>query len=306
MDLFTAITVFVTVAEEQGFAPAARRLGMSTSSVSRHIADLEAHLTTSLLHRTTRRLSLSEAGERYLPRATAILEEMSALHNEVGQFSATPTGRLRITSSPTFGDHFLAPIATDFARTYPDISLSMDFTERMVDIVAEGYDAAVRAGFLHDSSLKSRKLADHRFILCASPSYLQRVGPLEHPNDLMRVDCIHWRLRAASMTWPFRDGDRRLNIPVSGRFLANSSLAELEGARAGLGVAMLSPVTAAADLDSGRLLQVLPEFEPEPSPINIVWPGSRTMPHKLRLFIDFVAKALHNNAAAIACDEDSP
>ncbi|MBX2856783.1 MAG: LysR family transcriptional regulator [Rhodobacteraceae bacterium] len=300
------MTAFVAVAEEQGFAPAARRLGMSTSSVSRHIADLEAYLATPLLHRTTRRLSLTESGERYLPRALAILEEMSCLNNEVGDLAAAPKGRLRITSSPTFGDHFLAPIATGFAKAYPQISVSMDFTERVVDIVAEGYDAAVRAGLLNDSSLKSRKLADHRFVLCASPEYLRDVGPLNRPEDLAHVDCIHWRLRAAKMVWSFLDGERRIDVPVSGRFLANSSLAELEAARASLGVAMLSPVTAAAYFASGQLVQVLPDFEPEPSPINIVWPAARTMPHKLRVFIDFVAKELHNNAAAIACDEDTP
>ena len=305
MDMFTAMTVFIAVAEEQGFAPAARRLGMSTSSVSRHIADLEAHLATPLLHRTTRRLSLTETGERYLPRAVALLEELSSLNIDVGDMATEPRGRLRITSSPTFGDYFLAPIVTSFAKAYPEISLSMDFTERMVDIVAEGYDAAVRAGCLSDSSLKSRKLAEHRFTACASPEYLRQIGPLNRPEDLTRADCIHWRLRAASMIWSFRDGEERIDVPVSGRFLANSSLAELEGARAGLGIAMLSPATAAADLASGKLVEVLPEFEPEPSPINIVWPAARSMPHKLRVFIDFVAQALHNNAAAIACEEDA-
>lgn len=295
MDLYSAMRVFVSVAQHGGFAPAARLLGMSTSAVSRHVADLEAHLATPLITRTTRRLSLTEAGERYLPRALAILDDLSALDAELSDFAAAPTGRLRITSSPAFGDYFLAPIVAQFSRANPQMKIEIDFGERVVDVVAEGYDAAIRAGWLPDSSLKRRLLAHFHFVACASPEYLSSAPPLERPEDLIHHHCIRWLWRRTTVPWRFRDGDRKVEVVVSGRFSASSTTAEREGARAGLGIALVSPEAVSADLERGRLVQVLPEFEPEPMPINIVWPAAPSTPRKLRLFIDFLVEALHKS-----------
>lgn len=304
MDQLAAIRVFIAVAEESGFAPAARRLGASTSAVSRHIAELETHLGAELLRRSTRRVSLTEAGERYLKRASGLIDELSALDSEVADLAAAPRGTLRISASPTFGDFVVSPIAARFVREYPDITLDLEFTDRVVDIVAEGYDAALRAGALRDSALRSRRLATVSHVLCASPEYIARRGAPERPEDLVEHDCIMWRWRSKQLIWRLMDGDRVVEVPVSGRFYAGSDIAEREGARAGVGVALLNRVLAEDDLKSGRLVRVLEDYPEAPWPITAVWPAARAMPLKLRVFIDFLADALHKVDGGAATETD--
>lgn len=304
MNQIMAMRVFLAVADTQGFAPAARRLGLSTSAVSRHVADLEAHLSTSLLRRTTRRLSLTEAGEQYLPRAASIIDEIDALDHELNDYSQTPKGRLRLTSSPSFGDYFLAPIAAQFAKAHPTLRVEMDFTERLVDLVSEGYDAAVRAGVLADSSLRARKVAELSFVAVASPEYLATAGPLRTPSDLAHHDCIHWRWRAPKLSWRFRRGDEVIESPpVTGRFLATSTIAERAGALTGLGVALLAPHVVSKDIAAGKLAPVLEDYTPEPMPVNIVWPAMTAQPPKLRVFIDFLVDAMQ--LACVDCPDDT-
>lgn len=284
--------VFVAVIDQGGFAPAARALGMSASAVSRHIQELEQALGAQLLRRTTRRLSLTEAGERYLPSAREILANIRDLHDEIASLHETPRGRLRITASHGFGDYTLSPITARFAAKYPELSLEIDHTNRVVDLVAEGYDAGVRSGHLRDSSLLSRRIAELDFVCCASPKYLAERGAPERPEDLARHDCVHWRWRDGTMTWRFYERGAAnpppVEVLVRGRFLVSGVLAEREGARAGLGVALLPPAQIAEDFAEGRLVPLLENFEPEKEPISIVWPGGGQTPRKLRVFIDFV------------------
>ena len=293
MDQLAAMRVFVAVAEAQGFAPAARRLGMSTSAVSRHIAELEQHLTAPLLNRTTRRLNLTEAGARFLPRAVSLLEELGAIEDEVRDLTATPKGRLRISASPTFGDYVLAPIATRFVRAYPEISFEMELSHRLVDIVAEGFDAVLRIGSLQDSGLRSRRIAEFRYTLCASPEYLASAPPLARPEDLAKHNCIHWIYRDATPRWRFADGERWIEVDIFGRFVAASSIAERQAVLDGLGVALLAPILIEEDLKAGRLVEVLPNFPAKPFTVTMLWPAAVTTPLKLRVFIDFLTTALH-------------
>lgn len=297
MDKLTAMRVFAAVADAGGFAPAARDLGMSTSAVSRHVAELEAALSVELLRRSTRRMSLTEVGERYLNRANGILDEVRALEADIGDLAASPKGRLRLTASPTFGDFFLAPIAARFAQRYPELTIEMDLTERLVDVVAEGYDAAIRAGRLTDSTLTSRRLLDYPFVAVASPDYVAKAPPLERPEDLARHQCVHWRWRSDTMIWRFMDGDEVVEVPVTGRFRVNSTFAEREAARAGLGIALFSPLAAKDDLASGRLVTVLPNHPPAPMAITALWPAARATPRKLRLFIDFLSVEMQKLSA---------
>lgn len=290
MDVHAAMKTFVAVAEQNGFAPAARVLGLSTSAVSRHVQELEQEVGAQLLLRTTRRLSLTEAGELYLPRARAALRQIGELHEEIASLSATPRGRLRVTASPGFGDYLLAPLMARFALAYPELTLEMDFTERVVDLVAEGYDAGVRAGRLADSTLNGRRIAELPYVVCASPGYVARRGAPQRPEELAEHDCVHWRWRGGAMIWRFLDGARRIDVPVTGRFLVTSVVAEREGARAGLGVAVLPPAHAEADIRAGRLVRLLEDYPPEPEPITIVWPAAAVTPRKLRVFIDFLAQ----------------
>ena len=304
MDQLAAMRVFIAVAEENGFAPAARRLGLSTSAVSRHVADLEAHFSAALLHRTTRRLRLTEAGARLLPRAAALMEELGAIEEEVRDLSATPKGRLRISASPTFGDYVLAPIAAEFVRAYPEIKFELELSHRLVDVVAEGFDAVLRAGPPRGSDLMSRRIAEARYTLCASPAYLASAPPLKRPEDLTRHSCIHWVYYDAPARWRFADGPEWIEVDIGGRFVAASSIAEREAARRGLGVALLSPVLIEEDLKAGRLVEVLPEFPAKPFAITMLWPNGRSTPLKLRVFIDFLTQALHKldgvNAPALS------
>lgn len=298
MDYFNAMKAFVAVAEAEGFAPAARRIGVSTSAISRHVADLEAHLSAQLLVRTTRRLSLTEAGRRYLPRAASLLEEIAAVEEDIRDVNAKPKGLLRISAAPTFGDYVLAPIATAFLKQHPDISIEIDFTPRMVDIVGDGYDAVLRSGPLADSGLRSRKLADLRFTLCASPEYLADAPPLERPEDLSKHQVIFWSRNTTRPQWRFADGDRWVEVDISGQYVAGSSVAEREAARAGLGVALLAPVLIEEDLANGRLVEVLPDYPAKPIQMSLVWPGTAVTPLKLRVFIDFLVDGLEKMRGA--------
>lgn len=293
MDQLTAMRVFTAVAEEGGFAPAARRLGLSSSAVSRHIADLEQHLAIELIRRTTRRLSLTEAGLRYRARAETVLDEISAMDAEAGAFGHAPTGALRITSAPQFGEQFLAPVTAAFLRAYPEIKLDLDLSGRVVDLVAEGFDAALRSGPLPSSALRSRILAEPAYIPCASPDYLERAGHPRHPTDLTRHDCIRWWRTGPMTTWRFLDGETVIPVPVRGRFSVTSGLAQRHGALAGLGVALFLPGMVEADLAAGRLTRVLEDYPPERSRISLIWPPTSVMPLKLRVFIDFLVEALH-------------
>lgn len=292
MNTLSAMSVFVAVAEQGGFAPAARILGMSPTAVSRHVQELERALGAQLLRRTTRRLSLTEAGERYLPTARRVLTEVRELHEEIASLNETPRGRLRVTATPGFGEYFLAPLAARFAAAYPELSLEMDFVERVVDLVAEGYDAGVRSGDLRDSTLRSKRLTEMRYVTCASPAYLERFGAPERPEDLTRHACVHWRWRSGAIVWRFIDGDEIISVPVTGRFIVSSYTAEREGALAGLGIALLPPFQIEEDARAGRLVKVLEAFEPVPERISIVWPAAATMPRKLRVFIDYMTEEI--------------
>lgn len=288
MDLHVAMRVFVAVAEHTGFAPAARVLEMSTTAVSRHVADLEASLGVQLLRRTTRTVNLTEAGERYLRGARSLLRQAGELHSEISSFNATPQGRLRVTATPGFGNYFLGPMIARFARAYPAMTVEVDFSERLVDLVTEGYDAGIRSGNLSDSSMTVRKLADIHYVACASPDYLKRCGAPQRPEDLTTHDCVYWRSSKQVTVWKFLHGDQVIEVPVKGRFRVNSVVTEREGALAGLGIAVLPPGHVAQDIRSGRLVPVLPDFLPATEPISVIWPHTVAVPRKLRVFVDFL------------------
>ncbi len=296
MDRFTALRVLVTVAEERGFAAAARKLGLSTSAVSRHVADLEGRLGVPLLRRTTRRIDLTEAGVRFLPRAAGLLTDLDALESEVSDLASRPRGLLRITSAPQFGEQFVSPVAAAFARAYPDVRVELDLSERVVDLVGEGVDLAVRAGRLAASSLRRRSLAEPRYIICASPEYLRRNPPPETPADLRRHDCVIGHVGGAYPTWNFVDPDGRVaSMPIRGRFAAASAHAQREAMLAGVGIAMFLPALIEEDLQSGRAVQLLTDYRLDRNTISLVWPPADPTPPKLRVFIDFLVGALHKS-----------
>jgi len=296
MNPHIAMTTFVEVARAGGFSAAARRLSMSTTAVSRHVAELERMLGVTLLRRTTRHVSPTEAGARYLPRAAAILEEIERLNAEIGAVDSMPRGKLKITAPASIGNDWIAPLSVDFVEAYPEIELEIEFTERIVDLVAEGFDAAIRSGPLVSSSMIAHRIIEMRYLLCASPSYLERRGAPERPEDIIEHDCIHWRGAADSGAWDFAKEGARVSVPISGRLLINNFAAEHEAAVRGLGLAILPLLNLRDDIEAGRLVHVLPDYEVYRGQLSLVRPPMPFEPPKLRAFIDFITAALRERA----------
>jgi DNA-binding transcriptional LysR family regulator len=299
MNQHAAMAVFVEVARAGGFSAAARKLNISTTAVSRHVADLERMLGVTLLRRTTRHVSPTEAGARYLPRAAAILDEIERLHAETSAIDQTVRGRLKITAPPAVGNALIAPLAVDFVEVYPEIELEIEFTERLVDLVAEGFDAAIRAGPLESSSMIAHRIVEMPYLVCASPSYLERRGVPRRPEDIAEHDCIHWRAAADSGAWNFVKGGVRVSVRIRGRLLVSNFAAEREAAIRGLGLAILPLLTVCDDLDAGRLISVLPDYEAYHGVLSLVRPQTPFEPPKLRAFIDFITRALRERARYI-------
>lgn len=296
MNPHAAMAAFVEVAKAGGFSAAARRLGVSTTAVSRQVADLERSLGVTLLRRTTRHVSPTQAGARYLPRAAAILDEIKQLNAETSAEDSAPRGLLRITAPPGVGHDVIAMLAVDFVEAYPEIELEVDLSGRLVDLVAEGYDAALRTGPLASSSLIAHRLAELEYMVCASPGYLARRGTPERPEDVGAHDCIHWRGSRADAVWTFRRGDARIDVPIRPRLLINDVAAWREGAVRGLGMAILPVISIETELADGRLRPVLSDYQVRYGEWSLVRPPTPFEPPKLRAFIDFITESLRQRA----------
>jgi DNA-binding transcriptional LysR family regulator len=305
MDRHVAMSTFVAVARAGSFSAAARSLNLSATAVSRHVADLERMLGVALLRRTTRHVSPTEAGAQYLPRAEAILAEIERLDSETSALDPTPRGRLRITAPPAVGNEVIAPLSVDFVEAYPEVDLEVEFTERLVDLVAEGFDAAIRAGPLESSSMIAHRIVEMRYLICASPSYLERRGVPERPHDIGEHDCIHWRAAAERGAWGFAKDGARVSVAIRGRLLMSNFAAAREAAVRGLGLAILPLLTVRDDLEAGRLIPVLPDYEAHHGILSLVRPPTPFEPPKLRAFIDFITGALRERARYGPRDLDS-
>jgi DNA-binding transcriptional LysR family regulator len=296
MNPHASMTVFVEVARAGSFSAAAHKLNMSTTAVSRHVADLERMLGVTLLRRTTRHVSPTEVGARYLPRAHAILDEIEQLNAEISAVDPTPRGKLKITAPPAVGNEVIVPLAVDFVEAYPEIELEIDLSERLVDLVAEGFDAAIRAGPLESSSMIAHRIVELRYLICASPSYLERRGAPKRPDDIGDHDCIYWRVAAAGGAWSFVKNGERVTVPIRGRLLISNFAAQRAAALRGLGLAILPLLSVREDLEVGRLVSVLPDYEVHHGVLSLVRPPTPFEPPKLRVFIDFITAALRERA----------
>lgn len=289
MDRFAALEAFVRVAEAQSFSEAARRLRVTKSVVSRYVSALEAELGVRLLHRTTRSLSLTEAGRGYFERAARILSDVEDADRAVSQLRATPRGRLRVSAPMSFGFLHLAPALTDFLARCPEVAVDVAMNDRFVDLVDEGFDIAVRIGAMEDSSLIARKLAPARRVVCASPAYLAARGAPQTPEDLKTHECLSNSNLPASREWRFTAPDgSSWPITVNGRLSANNGDALRVCALSGLGLANLPTFIVGADLQSGALATVLDKFISQDMTINAVYPHSRHLSPTVRAFVDFL------------------
>jgi DNA-binding transcriptional LysR family regulator len=290
MDRIEAMQTFVTVADLQGFAPAARKLGLSPPAVTRLIAALEERLGTRLLQRTTRKVALTDAGARYLERARRILADIEEAELAAEGERTRPTGRLVISAPVGFGRLHVSPVMSAYLKRYPEVSGELRLEDRMVSLVEDGVDLAVRIGQLPDSSLVGRQVGDMRRIVVASPMYLKAHGEPKTPEALEQHEIIQFGGSALTADWRFaRDGED-LRIHVAPRFTSNVADAAIQYAVTGGGLTRVLAYQADDAIKRGRLKAVLQKFELPALPVHIVYPTSRLLSAKVRAFIDLVVE----------------
>lgn len=283
--------MFLAVAETGSFTAAAAKLGTSSGQASKLVSRLEAELDVRLLNRTTRAVSPTEAGQAYLERLRPLLEEFDNLDLSIRNISQAPRGRLRLTAPLTFGAMELAPALNDFALKYPEIELDVGFTDRLVSLVDEGFDMAVRVGRPASSSLIARRLCQVRIFPVASPAYLAQHGVPAVPADLAKHECILDTNMQDPNRWALRDSDKDpAAVPVKGRLRYSNAEACLSAAEAGLGLACVPSFVSGPAIAAGRVEPVLMEFEPTPLGVHTLYPHNRHLAAKVRALVDFLAE----------------
>jgi DNA-binding transcriptional LysR family regulator len=299
MDRIDNIAVFVEVADRRSFADAARRLGRSPTAVTRAIAELEARLGVRLLNRTTRAVSITEAGDRFLAGARRVLSDLDEIERAAAGEGAAPRGQLRLTAPILFGRLHVAPIVMEFLDLFPDVSAALILLDRPVDLVEEGLDVAVRIGALAESSaLATRVGAVHR-IAVASPDYLVRQGTPQTPADLGAHAVIAFAGISGIEQWTFRGPAGEATVAIKPRLIVTTAEAALDAARSGFGVTRVLSYQAAEDITRGSLRRLLPAHEGDELPVHLIHPGGRHPPPKLRAFLDFATPRLRRRCNAI-------
>ncbi|MBK6806810.1 MAG: LysR family transcriptional regulator [Betaproteobacteria bacterium] len=291
MDRLQAITAFVTVVEAGSFARAAQRLDASVSAVSRHVAELEAHLDARLLNRTTRRLSLTEAGAAFHERCVQLLADLEEAEQGASQGGATPRGTLKLTCPITYGVRVLAPAIAAFVARHAQVRVDVELSDRAVDLVDEGIDLAVRIGAIRSQFLVARRIGSTALVCCASPHYLARNGTPRTPEDLSRHACLTYEYAPVRNQWRFAspDGSERA-VRVAGPIHANNGRMLVALAAQGAGIALEPDFMVAPDLADGRLVPILDDWTPPAIPIHAAYPSRRHLSAKVRAFVDFLAE----------------
>jgi DNA-binding transcriptional LysR family regulator len=289
MDRLTSLTAFVRVVDNGGFSAAGRKLNMSTTMVSNHIQALEERLGARLLHRTTRKVSLTEVGRAYYDRATQILSDLEQADDIAGALQSTPRGTLRIYTA-THIVPFVAPVVAEFLSSYPDVKVDLNMGERTIDLIDEGFDVAIRLTPPPDSSLIVRSLATWRHVLCCSPAYLEKHGPLRQLSELANYNCVRHVLYPYGDEWRFVDRKGTpASVRISGNLVSNSGDMLRTAALQGVGILLGPGFLVADDLDSGRLVRLLSEYRPVELSMNAVYPHRHHLSAKVRTFIDLLA-----------------
>lgn len=290
MDRLKCLSVFVRVVDAGSFAGVAEAFGMTAAMVGRHVRTLEDSLGTQLLNRTTRRQSLTEAGEIYYERSKVVLAELEAADESVARMRSVPRGTLRIGAPVSFGSGCLAPALPDYLAAHPEVRVEMTLNNRVLDLIDEGYDAVFRTGALPDSGLIMRALAPYRLVACASPSYVAERGKPTHPDELIAHACLGFHPGLPYDTWMFTskvpDG-AIIKVSVTGPLSTNNGHALREAALRGVGIVLQAEALLAADLDTGRLIELFKDTPPIPLPVHILYSPTRAITPKLRSFLDF-------------------
>lgn len=292
MDRLFAMRVFQKVAELGSFSGAADQLDMSKSAVSKAVRGLEDHLGTRLLNRTTRRLSLTDAGGRYVEQVARLLGDLAEIEAEAASARAVPRGRLRVNAPMSFGLAHIAPLLPGLLRAHPELTVDLTLNDRVVDLVDEGFDVAIRIGHLPDSSLIARKLAETELVLVASTEYLAAAPPLENAADLARHTCLVYAYGPLREEWRLEERGEGLAVKIRGPLRANNGDALVQAAAAGLGIALSPDFIAAPALARGELIRVLPAVSGGRLPVHALYPGNRHPLAKLSAFVDHLRRHL--------------
>jgi DNA-binding transcriptional LysR family regulator len=299
MDRLDAMAVLLAAVDAGSLSAAARRLGLPLATVSRRVAELEAHLGARLLTRSSRRLTLTDAGRSYAAAAKRILEEVGeAERAAAGEYSA-PKGELMVTAPIVFGRLHVLPVVMDFLAAYPEIAVRLVQADRVIDLQESHVDLAVRIADLPDSSLIALRVGSIRGVVCASPAYVARRGAPQRPADLAAHDCITFEGPIAPDIWAFASGETAATIPIRPRLVVNTAEAAVDAAVAGLGVTRVLSYQVADALRAGILILALQDCEPPPSPVSLIYAGQGLLPQKLRAFLDFAAPRLKARLAEL-------
>ena len=303
MNRLDAMSILVAVVDAGSLSGAARLLDMPLTTVSRKVAELEAHLKTRLLQRTTRQLSLTEAGISYVAACRRILEEIGEAERAATGEYASPKGELVVTASELFGRLHVVPVVAEFLAHYPEIGISLVLTDRVVHLMDEHADAAVRIGQLPDSTLMATTVGTVRRVVCASPAYLAAHGVPATPRDVSADvavhDCITFEVLASMRAWAFGEGKSALSVPVRSRLTVNTAEAAIAAATLGVGLIRVLSYQIADAVRAQSLRVVLEQFESAPLPVSLVHTGQAPLPLKLRAFLDFVTPRLRERIAGI-------
>jgi len=304
MDRFEAMRTLVAAVDGGSLSAASRSLNVPLPTVSRRVSDLESFLGSQLVVRTSRKLLLTEAGTAYVASARRVLEELSEAERAASGEYRAPRGELLVTAPIAFGALNVAPMVHDFLAAYPDVTVRLVLSDSNIDLVETHVDVAVRIGRLRDSSLVARRVGEIRWVVCASPDYLERRGKPEMPDALARHDCIAFEGLQRARDWPFRNGKVEQHVTINPRFSVNTADGVVSGAVAGVGIARVLSYQAVASIRSGLLLSILEDRAPLPMPVHLVHAPHQQQPLKLRAFLDFVAPRLQQRLQAISHDID--
>jgi DNA-binding transcriptional LysR family regulator len=290
-DLLDGMVVFVGVISAGSFTAAAQALGHSTSYVSKEITRLEKRLGSRLLNRTTRTISLTDAGRAYYERSNQIVIDAENAELSINQLQEKPSGLLRINAPVSFGTNYLLDVLPQFMQRYPDVKLEVEFNERLVDVVAEGYDVVIRVGDINDSNLVARKFTSSRSVVVASPDYLKRKGCPKQAEDLVQHDCIAYSLLPMPTQWSFYKDGARTNVTVDPRAMCNLAAIEIAMVVQGIGITQIPLFTCEKEVANGDLKIILEDYDQMKHDVYAVFPHRQYLTAKVRVFVDFVVEA---------------
>lgn len=297
MNRLESMSILIAVVDAGSLSAAARGLGMPLATVSRKVGELEAHLKTRLLHRTTRQLSLTEAGSAYVAACRRILEEIGEAERTATGEYATPKGELVLTAPVVFGRLHVLPVVAEFLAQYPEIDVSLLLTDRVVHLMDEQADVALRIGHLPDSSMVASRIGTVRRVVCASPNFLATHGEPKKPQDLAGQACITFEVLASRRAWEFGEGRTGQSVPIRSRLAVNTAEAAISAAVLGVGFVRVLSYQVAQAVRDDALRVVLDDYEAAPLPVNLVHKGQTPLPLKLRAFLDFAAPRLRARIA---------